>query len=73
MTTTTLRSKGCHGVEFMTPVLKLFDDACFGHKRHAERLDVLFKGMAALAPVNISKRSDLGVRFQVAIGVLTLT
>jgi len=57
----------------MTPVLKLFDDACFGHKRRVERFDVLFKGVAALAPVNISKRSDLGIRFQAASGVLTLT
>jgi len=56
-------SKGCRGVECMTPVLKLFDDACFGHKRRVERLDVLFKGVAALAPVNISKSSDLGIRF----------
>ena len=57
----------------MTPVLKLFDDACFGHKRRVERFDVLFKGVAALAPVNFSKKSDLRIIFQVTSGVLTLT
>jgi len=43
----------------MTPVWKLFDDVCFGHKRRGERLDVLFEGVAALDPSTSAKEATL--------------